>query len=242
MRAKGEAGAWLRDKLVVLQKSRTDSPCTWIQRARGVRRSKLVPPPPPHTYPGHPLASTGTMSVTPSDGPPIQLAYDTIRTLTSYGITVAGLAWNATLLALSTSYSVLAWVFNLLSVILAPFLFVISPLLFGIRLVFDTLVRAPYNVVVAASEQLEEVWAVIGLALLVGLALGLLSRGFSKGLTSTIIQLQDSASRYATQGPVVYEADTRSHEDLPVSPRGPESPATAVRPRGRVKRVEWRRL
>jgi hypothetical protein len=187
-------------------------------------------------------------AVLPSNEPPIQVIYATSLRAAIQVASLARVAFGVVIRIALVSSNILVWIYNAIVFILAPFLFFVSPLFYGLKLVYVTLVRAPYNFVVTASQHLEDVWAVIGIALLVGCIIGLMARGLARLTVRIILGLQGRAKEFSTkpmtvdvpQSPV--PGRRSGVDDVGTSRRSMREVPDAAGGRGRVRRVEWRRV
>jgi hypothetical protein len=123
----------------------------------------------------------------------------------------------------------------LVRLLLVPVLFIISPFVYIIRLTLDILVFKPYGLVRALSEQLYDVWVFLGIALVFGIALGILLRTCARGMTSAFLRLKSPAP--------VQNIDARPPEAVKTSANGPRFAERRHGGHGGTsKRREWRRV
>lgn len=123
----------------------------------------------------------------------------------------------------------------LLRLLVAPVLFMISPFIYIIRLTFDILVFKPYGLVRALSEQLYDVWVFLGIALVFGIALGILLRTCARGMTIAFLNLKSPAPVQSTVAQLP--------EAIKTSANGPRLTERRHGGHGGTsKRREWRRV
>jgi hypothetical protein len=131
----------------------------------------------------------------------------------------------------------------LVNVVLAPIAFLLSPITFSARVLTDAFVLRPYSLASAIGEELYEVWVFVGVAIVIGIILGLVVRFVAQGAVRVILRLHPVGPR-SHDGPASSaEAQPPPIEDTTTSTQLSNTPlGTRL---GRVqkgRRQEWRRL
>jgi hypothetical protein len=125
----------------------------------------------------------------------------------------------------------------LMHVLLAPLLFLLSPLVFTARLFTDILVIRPYVLLSHVGDQLYDAWVFVGVAVLLGAVVGLSIRFFAR----TIIRLTLRAYSKAPEPRSVRSHDLDSDHSLKTSVAKKET-KDGSRDAERARRCEWRRV
>jgi hypothetical protein len=124
---------------------------------------------------------------------------------------------------------------------LAPVLFLIAPLAHAARLLWAAAFRQPYALLHAAGTELYGVWVFVGVALTLGVLLGLATRSIARGATHVFLALGPDRALSAMAPVAAGE---------PVEParrwRGAAPPPLARQASGaspsQATRREWRRM
>jgi hypothetical protein len=125
-------------------------------------------------------------------------------------------------------------------VLLAPFLFLLSPIIYAAQITLDVLFWKPYAIISTAGSELSDVWVFVGVALAFGILFGFATRILARGLIQRFIDLQPN--RTSTAIGSTWPAPTETAR--PTKKGNAETllgrAAGAERVKGRRK--EWRRV